>query len=98
MTHEQLVALIIATTQSVLDEQGLEAADQLSAHTVLFGDGGLLDSLALVALVIAVEQEIEDKFGARVELADDKALSQKNSPYRSITTLANYGLQQFQSR
>jgi acyl carrier protein len=98
MNREQLVELIIGTTQSVLTEQGLEVEGALSADTQLFGQNGLLDSLALVALVIAVEQEIEAQFDVNVELADDKALSQKNSPYRTIGTLADYGLQQFQGK
>jgi acyl carrier protein len=98
MTHEQLIDLIIATTQSVLTEQALEVSEVLTAQTRLFGEGGLLDSLALVALVIAVEQEIEGKFGVNVELADDKALSQRNSPYRSISTLADYALKQFEAK
>jgi acyl carrier protein len=98
MTTSELTQLIIETTRSITEEQNLELAGELSAETRLFGSKGLLDSLALVALVIAVEQAIEDKFGIRIELADDKALSQKNSPYRSIQTLADYSLHQIEAK
>jgi acyl carrier protein len=98
MTLNDLTQLIIDTTRSIAEEQSLELTEELSAETRLFGSKGLLDSLALVSLVIAVEQGIEEKFGVNVELADDKALSQKNSPYRSIGTLAAYALQQFEAR
>jgi acyl carrier protein len=98
MTQTELTDLIIATTRSIAEEQGIELTEELSAETRLFGSKGLLDSLALVSLVIAVEQAIEDKYGVRIELADDKALSQKNSPYRSIETLASYSVQQLEAK
>jgi acyl carrier protein len=97
MTKEELTKLIIDTTGSVMAEQQLERDGVLSRDTRLFGQDGLLDSLAFVSLVIAVEQGIEERFGTRVELADDKALSQKNSPYRSIGTLVDYAFEQLDS-
>jgi acyl carrier protein len=98
MTIDELTQLIIATTRDLAAEQDLQLTEELTAQTRLFGENGLLDSLALVALVIAVEQAIEEKFGSAVELADDKALSQKNSPYRTIGALAAYAAQQNEAR
>jgi acyl carrier protein len=92
-----LTDLIIGTTHAIVQEQGLELGEALSRDTRLFGQHGLLDSLALVSLVIAVEQVIEEQYGVRVELADDKALSQKHSPYRSIATLTDYALTQLRT-
>jgi hypothetical protein len=51
-----------------------------------------------VSLVIAVEQAIEEKYGVVVELANDKALSQRNSPYRTVETLANFATQELQGK
>jgi acyl carrier protein len=56
----------------------------------LFGESGFLDSMSLVSLVVAVEQAIEDQFGKTVSLADEKALSRRHSPYRTIGSLAEY--------
>lgn len=98
MNLAELTQLIIDTTRAVLEEQEVQADETLSADTRLFGDQGLLDSLALVSLVIAVEQGIEEQFEVSVELADDKALSQKNSPYRSVGTLAAYAMEQFEAK
>lgn len=96
--NEELLQLIVAAVREVGQEQGLEVGDTLGPDTRLFGEGGLLDSLALVSLVIGVSQAIEDRFGAQVDLADDKALSQKNSPYRTIGTLAAYAAQELEAR
>jgi acyl carrier protein len=61
-----------------------------SVETVLYGESGKLDSLGLVSLIIAVEEKIEEEFGAAVTIADERAMSQVNSPFKSIGTLANY--------
>jgi acyl carrier protein len=58
--------------------------------TVLLGEGGAVDSLGLVRLVMAVEQKLEDDFGRSVSLTDEKAMSQRNSPFRSVGALIEY--------
>jgi len=87
---DDLTALIVGIAQELNEEQEIELVGELNTDTPLFGEGGLLDSMGLVSLVIAVEQAIEERFDARVSLADEKALSQTNSPYRSIGSLAAY--------
>lgn len=56
----------------------------------LFGVGGALDSIALVSLIVAVEQAIEAELDVLVTLADDKAASQKTSPFRTVGALVDY--------
>lgn len=56
----------------------------------LFGVERVLDSLALVRLLVAVEQGIEDELGAVLTLADEKAASQQRSPFRTVGTLVAY--------
>ena len=61
-----------------------------SNNTALFGSGSKLDSLNLINLVVAVEQNIEDEFDVSLTLADERAMSQKHSPFRTIGSLADY--------
>ena len=70
----------------------LENEDQLekSTDTVLFGENGKLDSLGLINLVVAVEQNIEDEFDVTITLADERAMSQETSPFRTVGTLTDY--------
>jgi hypothetical protein len=56
----------------------------------IYGVDGVLDSIALVSLVLAVEQGIEDQLGVVVTLADAKAASQKSSPFRTIGSFVEY--------
>ena len=61
-----------------------------SPATILFGKGGQLDSLDLVSFIIEVEQEIEQEFKIPIVLADERALSQKNSPFMTLGALSEY--------
>lgn len=58
--------------------------------TVLFGASSTLDSLGLVNLIVATEQRLEEIFNLTLTLADERAMSQKNSPFRTVETLAEY--------
>lgn len=93
---EELIALILQTVQEMNPD--IEPSNGAwNSDTPLFGPDGILDSMGLVSTVIAIEQAIEDQYDiAGVALADDKALSQKNSPFRTVNTLADYALQEIQ--
>ncbi len=68
------------------EEQQLEK----SANTVLFGKSGKLDSLGLVTFIVAVEEKLQEGFEVALTLADERAMSQEKSPFRTIGTLSNY--------
>lgn len=58
--------------------------------TILYGQKGKLDSLGLVNFIMITEQQIEDEFGISITIADEKAMSQKTSPFKSVETLSQY--------
>ena len=94
--RERLIELIVVAARELAESEDVEVPDDLDSDTRLFGQDGSFDSMGLVSLVVAVEQAIDDEFGRIVALADDKALSQKSSPYRTIGTLADYALSQLE--
>ena len=59
-------------------------------ETRLLGSQSVLDSMHLVSLIVTIEREVEDAFGVALTLADERALSMKESPFRSIQSLADY--------
>lgn len=70
------------------------ARDQSAQLTVapgapVFGPDSPLDSLGLVALLLDVEDALRDR-GCPIVLSDERAVSQKRSPFRSVTTLVEY--------
>src|SRR5688500_9257302 len=86
----KLVSMILSACAEL--NPTLKKPLDLSARgaTRLYGVEGALDSLSLVSLIVAVEQGIGDEFGTTVPLADERAMSAKNSPFRSVDTLADY--------
>lgn len=82
--------IIIRELAAMADGNDVPVAGAPSPDTPLFGDGGVLDSLGLVELIIALEQEIESEAGVTVVLADERAFSQRQSPFATVATLAEY--------
>lgn len=88
----ELLELIISTANELKDQEEVEISSEIDNNTELFGKSGILDSMGLVSLVVAVEQAIEEKYNIAISLADEKALSQKNSPFRTVSALAEYAV------
>ena len=90
LAREQLVSLVLAAAEDLNDifEDPIDLS--AGADALLYGDRGPLQSMDLVSLVIAVEQLIEDESGTLVSLTDERAMSQKSSPFRSVESLATY--------
>ncbi|GAP08613.1 hypothetical protein ATHL_03518 [Anaerolinea thermolimosa] len=87
-----IIELITTSAQDVLqmrDGAG-EQLPVLGEETRLIGQGAILDSLGLVSLIVEVEQRLSDELGINLILADERAMSQKRSPFRSIGALADY--------
>ena len=84
------VALIINVLKDFKEYQDAGISQDLRSDTPLFGRSGILDSIGLVSLVVAVEQATEDQFGVTISLADERAMSQTKSPYRTLGSLADY--------
>jgi acyl carrier protein len=59
---------------------------------ILFGSEGKLDSLGLVNLIVQLENLIDDKYDKSITIADEKAMSEHRSPFRSIDSLAEYAV------
>ncbi len=90
MTDNAVTESIYAAIDEFNAQNPGAAQLQKAPETVLFGAEGRLDSLGLVNLIVAVEQRIQEDFGVTVTLADERAFSQRQSPFRTIATLASY--------
>jgi acyl carrier protein len=86
---EDLISLVIKALRDTNGHE-IKIPSVLKSETSLFGQGGILDSVGLVTLIVTVEQSIEDAFGVSISLADEKAMSQQHSPYRTVGSLAEF--------
>jgi len=82
--------LIITSVKEINEQSPQEQQLGQSRESVLYGKDGKLDSLGLVNLLVIIEQNIEDEFDVSITIADEKAMSQKHSPFRTIGTLTDY--------
>ncbi len=71
-----------------LEELNLDLEDsekiEKSEDAVIFGSGNSLDSLQLVNLITIIEQKIEEETGDFISLADEKAMSMDESPFKTV--------------
>jgi acyl carrier protein len=69
---------------------GIDGPKMADERTRLFGHGSYLDSMALVSLILDVESALKERFGVTMTLADDRAMAQGRSPFRTVGALADY--------
>ena len=96
--RQEILKIVETCALDVAEEQAIALRDTPDVNTVLFGESGIFDSMALVSLIVAVEQEVQDTLGVSIALADERALSQANSPYRTVGALADYAAGQLVQR
>jgi acyl carrier protein len=87
---EDILAAIYRAVDWVNDELPPDRRVIKASETRLLGPQSVLDSMRVVSLIVTTEREIEDTFGVALTLANERALSMKVSPFRSIQSLADY--------
>lgn len=90
MERDALSHLVLDCLHDVLDEMQALPAAPLTAETRLLGREAVLDSLGLVRLILEVEERLAEAHDLNVTLADERAMSQARSPFRSVATLVDY--------
>jgi hypothetical protein len=58
--------------------------------TPLAGDFGRLDSAALINLIVLTEEKSAHELGRPILLTDDRTMSQINTVFRTVGSLADY--------
>ncbi len=82
--------IILNALTNLADELESEDLRNPNKDTKIYGIDGNLDSLALVSLIADLESELSEKLNINIVLADEKAMSMRNSPFRDVTTLTQY--------
>ena len=85
---KEILDVVLEVVREVGEDQGKDALIEATAETRLFGHN--LDSMGVVFLVTDLESRLSEELGVDVVLADERAMSQKTSPFRSVDTLAKY--------
>lgn len=90
MDKEKIKSIIIETINELKDELNTKTELIIKDETILYGENGLVDSLGLVSIISSVESEVSSRFNKEIVIADERAMSQRSSPFRTINSLTDY--------
>lgn len=87
---ERVLETVLSAVKEINEQLSAEERLDLSPDAVVFGAEGKLDSLMLVSLIVATEQQIMETLKIEISLSDERTLAKEPSPFRTIGTLADH--------
>ena len=90
MDRNIAVDVVVACIREAIEQSGNPMPPEINEETVIVGKGAVLDSMGVVSLIVDIEQRLEMDHNVSVTLANDKAMSQRSSPFRSVGVLADH--------
>lgn len=81
--------IVFSALRDAVDQNGGDASS-VNDETVIVGPGAVIDSIGVVSLIVDIEQRLEMDHQISVTLANDRAMSQRNSPFRTPAVLADH--------
>jgi acyl carrier protein len=89
ITQADIEAVVLQAMRTSNLARDSAAQLRVAADAAIFGPDSPLDSLGLVALLLDIEEGLRD-MGCDVVLSDERAMSQKRSPFRTVASLTAY--------
>lgn len=89
----KVTSLIAGSLAQLREDLNLPPLEIIDGETQLLGEGSDLDSMAIVHLIVDLEASLEETFKKNWILADERALSRKRSPFRSVGDLTAFILE-----
>lgn len=86
----QVFEAVLTAVDEINEQQPEDGKLGNSPDTTLYGKSGVLESVGLVNLIVATEQQLEEKLNISVTLADERAMSQETNPFSTIGSLVDY--------
>jgi len=80
----EVVSLIVNTIRETNNDA------EIDESASLIGEGGLLDSQGLLQLLLVLEEYAEMQLHTTFDWTSDAACASKNSPLRTVGTLADF--------
>jgi D-alanine--poly(phosphoribitol) ligase subunit 2 len=90
INRDQVTECVLSAIENLNDQLPEEQHVEKSATAKLFGQDAPLDSLGLVNLIVAVEEQIADDLDLELTLANEKAMSRRTSPFQSADKLIDF--------
>jgi acyl carrier protein len=88
--QERILSIIYEAIDGINEIHLQEKKIPHESDAKLYGDGAVLDSLALITLIVEVEERVQRILSTSITLADDRALTRAVSPFSTVKNLADY--------
>lgn len=86
----EILRIIKESLLEVAEQSDISMPENINEEIRIFGGDSLFDSMHIVNIIVLVEEGISDVFNIDITLADEHAMSQSKSPFKTIGTLADY--------
>jgi len=94
ITKDKILNIIYNSMDEIKDMvEDTEGKFIKKPETFLYGSESVLDSMSTVALIVAIEQKFNEEFDKDIIIASEKAVSAKNSPFKTVSSLTDYILE-----
>jgi acyl carrier protein len=90
MKREEISKIVLSVFGEILIDRDDIDQYEINEKTQLMGSNSLLDSIDLVTFIVSLEQYLEDEFSITITIADENAMSQKESPFKTLGTLVDF--------
>ena len=79
--------LLIDAIKEINEDLEIEELKEIKDDTPIFE---LLDSMAILDLVLEIEDRLQQKYSRYIQIADDKTMDVLHSPFRTFKTLLEH--------
>lgn len=88
--RESIFRVVVEVAEDLNATQTEDDRFDPAETTLLAGDGGRLSSLAVVTLVLGVEERLSEALPRPVSLFDESLIAQPNGPFRTVGSFVDY--------
>ena len=84
------IGLVLEAIRDIGEERDSAFLQEVTEKTMLIGDEGGLDSLAIVNLTVDLEERVFEETGVNIVIADDSTMSMRTTPFRNAKKLLDH--------
>lgn len=88
--QEKIKEIVIKCVEETIKEWDIGISCSIDEFFPIFSKNSNFSSMNIVSLIVNIEDEIENIFGKKIILANDRAFSLENSPFKNINSITEY--------
>jgi acyl carrier protein len=90
MANDSIDKIVLDCLSNLNLERGDGEKIKFEAATPLLQEGGAIDSMELVSVVVDIEAEIENLLGLSISLTEDESMELISDPFATVKNLIEY--------